>query len=95
MDARLLHAARCAADASLSGRAAARRRIGWGLCLTVLLAGCGGGSLGSSDSGAGVGVPSASEIAAAQAALDGSVPTDNSIAARQAALDADADRPIE
>ena len=37
-------------------------------------------------------VPTASEIATAQATLDGTVPTDDSIASKQAALDADANR---
>jgi uncharacterized spore protein YtfJ len=64
----------------------------------ALVAGCGGGSDGSSDSGGGggggggAGVPTAGQIAAAQASLD-AVPLDDDTAAsdlpavKQAALD--------
>ena len=71
-----------------------RGPIRWGVCVTLLLAGCGGGDVGDAP-GSGSGVPTAAQIAAAQAALDGAVPTDSSIAAKQAALDADADKDPE
>ncbi|MFM9916292.1 MAG: hypothetical protein ACKVOX_10830 [Rhizobacter sp.] len=74
---------------------AARRPIGWGLCLAALLAGCGGDAEVATGGGGGGGVPAATQIADAQAALDGTVPTDDSIDARQAALDADADKDPE
>lgn len=61
--------------------------------LTVALTGCGGG--GNGPDGIAQNVPSATQIADAQAALDGTVPTDDSIAAKQIALDADADKDPE
>lgn len=59
--------------------------------LAVFLTGCGGGSVDGPD-GIDQNVPSATQIADAQAALDGTVPADDSIAAKQLALDADADK---
>ena len=67
--------------------------LGASVVLTVALAGCGGG--GNGPDGIAQNVPSAAQIADAQAALDGTVPTDDSIAAKQLALDADADKAPE
>lgn len=63
------------------------------LVLARALTGCGGGVNGPD--GIAQNVPSAAQIADAQAALDGTVPTDDSIAAKQIALDADADKDPE
>ena len=82
-----------ATSSRATGPLATRRWIGWGVCVPVLPGGCGGEGGGATDDG--VGVPTATQIADAQSALDGTAPTDDSIEARQAALDADADRDPE
>ena len=76
------------------GPLARLRLLGWGLCVTtMLLAGCGGDA--DDDTAGGTGVPTATEIADAPSALDGTQPTSDSIEAKQAALDADADKDPE
>jgi hypothetical protein len=67
----------------LSERCARRSALIAVTLFTAALAGCGGGS-DSDESG----VPTASEIAAAQASLDDTAAASDSIAAKQAALDA-------
>ena len=69
----------------LSERCARRSALIAVTVFTAALAGCGGG--GGSDSDAS-GVPTASQIAAAQASLDDTAVASDSIAAKQAALDA-------
>ncbi|MDO9313882.1 MAG: hypothetical protein Q7T97_04980 [Burkholderiaceae bacterium] len=81
-------------EPAASARALRRRATTLGaavsVALTVALTGCGGG--GNGPDGIAQNVPSATQIADAQAALDGTVPTDDSITAKQVALDADADK---
>lgn len=66
------------------------RWMAYSLASAVVLAGCGGGTPEN-----GQGVPTDTQLAQAQADLDGTVPTDDSIEAKQAALDADADKDPE
>ncbi|MDL2337454.1 MAG: hypothetical protein QFE16_06395 [Pseudomonadota bacterium] len=74
------------------GSKAPRRTLALGASLALAMAGCGGSMDPNESPGSGLGVPTATQIADAQAALDGTVATDDSIAAKQLALDADADK---
>jgi len=68
----------------LSERCARRSALIAVTVFAAALAGCGGGGSDSDASG----VPTASQIAAAQASLDDTAVASDSIAAKQAALDA-------
>jgi hypothetical protein len=67
----------------LSGRWARRSALVAVTVFAAVLTGCGGG--GGSDT---IGVPTPTQIAAAQASLDDTAVSSDSIAAKQAALDA-------